>query len=102
MKKNVIILQNIPVRDKPYTQAIDEDENYVKCYMPKESYCDVIKALKKQSLMPPVEEVDEKYPALGRCYFCQSCSVMFVGWEYPNGRTNYCGNCGQKLREVKD
>ena len=58
-----------------------------------------IKALEKQVPTPPENKVSEKYPSLGKNYYCK-CGVMFIDWEnYP---TNYCGNCGQKLREVKD
>lgn len=56
-----------------------------------------ISALEKQIVKPPDYKVHEKYKALGRNYYC-SCGVMFVDFE-KNG-TNYCGNCGQKLREV--
>ena len=55
-----------------------------------------IKALEKQLHQPPEHKVHEKYKALGKNYYC-SCGVMFVDWE--NQPTNYCGNCGQKLKE---
>lgn len=51
----------------------------------------------KQKVKPPVHEVREKYKALGKCHWCQVCGALFDYWEtYP---TNYCGKCGQKLRE---
>lgn len=56
-------------------------------------------ALEKQKVKPPVYEVREKYKALGKNYYC-ACGVMFIDFE-RNG-TNYCGNCGQKLREIKE
>jgi hypothetical protein len=55
--------------------------------------------LEKQIPKPPEYKVNEKYPTLGRNYYCQECGVMFTDWEnYP---TNYCGNCGQAL-EVRN
>ena len=55
-----------------------------------------ITALEKQIAKPPDNKVSEKYPSLGKNYYCK-CGVMFVDWEnYP---ANYCGNCGQRLRE---
>ncbi len=55
-----------------------------------------ISALEKQLPQPPEHKVHEKYKALGKNYYC-SCGAMFVDFE-RNG-TNYCGNCGQKLKE---
>ena len=55
-------------------------------------------ALEKQKPKPPEHKVHEKYKALGKNYYCH-CGVMFVDFE-KNG-TNYCGNCGQKLKEDK-
>ena len=63
------------------------------------NYCEALnvalQALEKQIPKPPTYEVKEKYKALGKNYYC-SCGVMVVDFE-RNG-TNYCGNCGQKLR----
>ena len=59
----------------------------------------ILQALEKQIVKPPEHKVHEKYKALGKNYYC-SCGVMFVDFE-RNG-TNYCGNCGQKLREVQE
>ena len=56
----------------------------------------VIHTLEKQLLKPPEHKVHEKYKALGKNYYC-SCGVMFVDFE-RNG-TNFCGNCGQALKE---
>jgi len=58
-----------------------------------------IQALEKQIAKPPEHKVHPKYKVLGKNYYC-SCGVMFVDFE-RNG-TNYCGNCGQKLREVEE
>lgn len=100
MKKPIIIIsQTLPVRNCSYVEALESDEDLKKLYVHKEQFADVISAIEKQIPKPPVNKVDEKCAELGRCYFCQSCGVMFVGWEFPNNRTNYCGNCGQKLRE---
>ncbi len=60
---------------------------------------EAISALEKQIVKPPENKVHEKYKALGKNYYC-SCGAMFVDFE-RNG-TNYCGNCGQKLREAKE
>ena len=57
-----------------------------------------IEALEKQIPKPPEYKVHEKYPTLGKDYYCQECGVLFASWEDENGRTNYCGNCGQRLR----
>ena len=54
-----------------------------------------IYALEKQIQQPPEYKVREKYQALGKNYYCE-CGVMFVDFE-RNG-TNFCGNCGQKLK----
>ena len=61
-----------------------------------ECYDTAISALEKQIPKLPEHKVHEKYPSLGKNYYCK-CGVMFVNWE--NYSTNYCGNCGQKLRE---
>lgn len=58
-------------------------------------YGAAISALEKQLPTPPENKVHEKYKALGKNYYCK-CGVMFVDFE-RNG-TNYCGNCGQKLK----
>ena len=55
-----------------------------------------ISALEKQLAKPPEHKVHEKYKALGMNHYC-SCGVMFVDFE-RNG-TDYCGKCGQKLKE---
>lgn len=55
-----------------------------------------ISALEKQMSKPPEHKVHEKYPSLGKDYYCQECGVMFMDWEAM--QTNYCGNCGQKLK----
>ena len=58
-----------------------------------------VKALQKQISCPPKDFVRDGFEALGKNFYCQ-CGVMFPGWHHERGRTNYCGNCGQKLREV--
>lgn len=58
-----------------------------------------IDCMKKQLPKAPEYKVHEKYPTLGKNYYC-SCGVMFVDFE-RNG-TNYCGNCGQKLKEAQN
>lgn len=62
----------------------------------KDLYTTAIACMEKQIPIPPVNEVRAGYRALGKNYWCK-CDVMFVDWE--NYKTNYCGNCGQKLRE---
>lgn len=52
-------------------------------------------AINKQIPKPPEYKVVEKYKVSGKNYWCE-CGVMFVDFE-RNG-TNYCGNCGQKLK----
>ncbi len=51
----------------------------------------------KQAVKPPILKVHPKFKSLGENYYCQSCGVMFVDFE-RNG-TNFCGNCGQRLKE---
>lgn len=55
-----------------------------------------ISALEKQIIKPPENKVHEKHKALGKNYYC-SCGVMFV--DYERNGTNYCGNCGQRLKK---
>jgi predicted SprT family Zn-dependent metalloprotease len=56
----------------------------------------VLSALEKQMPKPPTYTVHEKYKTLGKNYYCQ-CGVMFV--DFKRSGTNYCGNCGQRLRD---
>ena len=56
-----------------------------------------IEALEKQMSKPPTEKVNPKYPALGKMYYCE-CGVLFTGWGKPEAETNFCGNCGQKIK----
>ena len=51
----------------------------------------------KQTVKPPILKVHPKFKSLGENYYCQSCGVMLLGWEVQP--TNYCGSCGQKLKE---
>ena len=76
----------VKVRDEQQQRAIQEriDEEEL-----------ILNALEKQIPKLPEHKVHEKYPTLGRNYYC-TCGVMFVDFE-RNG-TNYCGNCGQRLR----
>ena len=53
--------------------------------------------MENQIPKPPVEKVNPKYPALGKMYYC-TCGVLFYGWGKPEEETNYCGNCGQKIK----
>ena len=53
--------------------------------------------VEKQIPKPPVEKVNPKYPALGKMYYC-TCGVLFYGWGKPEEETNFCGNCGQKIK----
>lgn len=57
-----------------------------------------IAALERQMPKPPTYKVHEKYPMLGKNYYCD-CGVMFGGFK-RNG-TNYCGNCGQRLKDYE-
>ena len=62
-------------------------------------YCEALKiaisALEKQLASEPENKVHEDYKVLGKNYYCK-CGVMFYNWE--NQPTNFCGNCGQKLK----
>jgi hypothetical protein len=51
----------------------------------------------KATPKPPTEKVNPKYPALGKMYYC-TCGVLFTGWGNPEAETNFCGNCGQKIK----
>ena len=57
-----------------------------------------IAALEKQIPKPPENKACDEYKALGKNYYCL-CGVMFPCWEDKHHRTNYCGNCGQSLRD---
>lgn len=58
--------------------------------------CDMaISALEKQIPKEPKYKYNEKYPSIDEAYWCD-CGVMFIDWE--NNSTNYCGNCGQRLK----
>ena len=52
----------------------------------------------KQIPKPPVEKVNPKYKALGKCFYCK-CGVMLYEWDTYEGQTNFCGNCGQRFKE---
>ena len=56
---------------------------------------DIKSHAEKQIPKPPEYKVHEKYPSLGKNYYC-SCGAMFVDFE-RNG-TNYCGNCGKRFK----
>lgn len=90
----IIALDKIAVMDEiieGYTMKIHAD------LMRRKRHFELaIQALEKQLLKPLEHKVHEKYKALGKNYYC-SCGVMFVDWE--NQPTNYCGKCGQKLKE---
>lgn len=51
--------------------------------------------LTKEVAVIPTLKISEEYPHLGENYFCR-CGVMF--YDFENSPTNYCGNCGQRLR----
>lgn len=51
----------------------------------------------KETPHPPELKVHPKYPTLGKNYYCK-CGVMLYNWHYESEQTNYCGNCGQKLK----
>lgn len=57
----------------------------------------VIQALEKQIPKPPVEKRHPKYPNLGIFHYCV-CGALFPGWGNSRAETNYCGNCGQKIK----
>lgn len=58
-----------------------------------------VEILEKQIEFMPIDGINKLYPTLGRNYYCK-CGVMFMDWE--NNSTNYCGNCGQKLRRINE
>lgn len=69
----------------------ETDENYFRCF-----FMDIaIADMEKQIPKPPEYKVVEKYAGLGKNYYC-ACGVLFVDFEWKG--TNFCGNCGQKLR----
>jgi hypothetical protein len=75
------------IRNNPTAEACDIEEL--------QRLIDI--ALEKQIPKPPVEKVHPEYPALGKMYFCE-CGVLFPGWGNPKAETNYCGNCGRRLK----
>lgn len=64
------------------------------------SAIEIRRIVEKQIPKPPVEKVHPKHKKLGKMHYCE-CGVLFYGWGNPEEETNYCGNCGQKLREGK-
>lgn len=66
-----------------------------------EYYCEFKLVSKKQIPVLPENKTRNEYKSLGKNYWCPSCGVLFQEWENPLFRTNYCGNCGQRL-ETKD
>ena len=56
-----------------------------------------IQALKKQIPKELEYKVKEQYSVIGKGYYCQ-CGALFPYWENIHARTNYCGNCGQRLK----
>lgn len=81
---------------------IYENCNILKPQYVRESIAEAIKLIEsfngKMVTTPPEYKVNPNYQNLGKNHHCASCGVMFIDWE--NAPTNYCGNCGQKLREV--
>ena len=59
----------------------------------------IVEALNKQLITPPVDKVHPDYPYFGKNEYC-ICGVMFC--DLSKFATNYCGNCGQKLRKTKE
>ena len=53
--------------------------------------------LEKEIVKPPEFTVNRFHPILGKAHYCQ-CGVMLLNWDDRSQQTNYCGNCGQKLR----
>lgn len=53
----------------------------------------------KQTPCPPEYKIHPEYPVLGKDYFCK-CGVLFI--DYERNGTNYCGACGQKLKEESE
>jgi hypothetical protein len=51
----------------------------------------------KQLPQLPEHKVHADYPGLGKNYYCE-CGVLFSYWSEKS--PNFCGNCGQRLREV--
>ena len=41
--------------------------------------------------------IKKEHKQLGKNYWCE-CGAMIMDWEYIKS-TNYCGNCGQRLKE---
>lgn len=43
------------------------------------------------------EDIPRPPQKFGKDYYCE-CGVMFLAWDRPGCQTNYCGNCGQRLK----
>ena len=72
-----------------------------------DEFCRVTEALNRladyedrREPRPPENKVHPNHPGLGRGHYCTRCSAFFPYWDDENGRTNFCGNCGQRLRDV--
>ena len=58
-----------------------------------------VEALEKQIVKEPTTITDKNSIGwkVGGTHKCKACNAVFINWD--NNKTNYCGNCGQKLRE---
>lgn len=66
-----------------------EDECISKGY----TFSSLLAARDKQEVQPLEERAHPNYKCMGKMYYCK-CGVAYL----DNG-SNYCGNCGQKLRK---
>lgn len=57
----------------------------------------LVVALEKQIPTPPEYKVHEKYQTLGYNHYCKCGEMFSCLWNI----TNYCKNCGQKLKGDK-
>lgn len=78
----------IDYKNKLLEYGINDEIKYINCE---------IHALEKQIPKPFVHELREKDRAWGKCDYCPSCGAMTFDSRFY--RYNYCGNCGQRLRE---
>lgn len=89
--KNIAIVMN--VAEEESEKGTLEHQNFKAIH---DSLFLALVLIKKEMPKPPELKVREEFKALGKCYYCAECGVMFI--SDPPDLTRYCGNCGQRLR----
>ena len=89
MKDDVINRQQA-IEDAKTWVAVDDHERRLKK--------DVIEWLKE---FPPAQQKTGKWIYDGDCYKCNKCGTVY-GWWADSQTSNFCPNCGVRMKEVQD